>query len=76
MHTGKSYNLFEFLFWTRRNIFWLLVLGIVSTVLYQFLNLKWVAVPFTVVALLGTATAFIICFRNQQTYISQPCLMT
>lgn len=68
MHVGRTYKLLDFLLWTRRNIFWLLVLGIVSTVLYQLLNLKWVAVPFTVVALLGTATAFIVGFRNQQTY--------
>lgn len=68
MHVGRSYKLAEFLFWTRRNIFWLLVLGIVSTVFYQLLDFKWVAFPFTVVALLGTATAFIIGFRNQETY--------
>ena len=68
MHIGRSYKFFEFLNWTRRDIFWLLILGIVSTVLYQLLGLKWMAVPFTVVALLGTATAFIIGFRNQQTY--------
>ena len=68
MHIGRSYKFFEFLIWTRRDIFWLLILGIVSTVLYQVFNLKWMAVPFTVVALLGTATAFIIGFRNQQTY--------
>ena len=68
MHIGRSYNFFEFLFWTRRNIFWLFVLGIVSTALYQLYDFKWMAVPFTVVAVLGTATAFIIGFRNQQTY--------
>lgn len=68
MHVGKSYKLFEFILWTRRNIFWLLVLGIVSTTLYQFFDIKWLAVPFTIVALLGTATAFIIGFRNRETY--------
>ena len=68
MHAGKSYKLGEFLFWTRRNIFWLLVLGIIPTALYQLFDLKWLAIPFTIIGLLGTATAFIIAFRNQETY--------
>lgn len=68
MHTGKTYKLGQFLFWTRRNIFWLLMLGIIPTALYQLLDIKWLAIPFTIIALLGTATAFIISFRNQETY--------
>ena len=68
MHIGKSYRFLEFLFWTRRNILWLLVLGIIATVFYQLFGLQWLAIPFTVVALLGTATAFIVGFRNQETY--------
>ena len=68
MHAGKSYKLSEFLFWTRRNIFLLLILGIIPTALYQLLDFTWLAVPFTIIALLGTATAFIITFRNQETY--------
>jgi putative membrane protein len=68
MHSGKSYKLSEFLVWTRRNIFWLLILGVVPTVLYQVFDAKWLAIPWTVVALVGTATAFIVGFKNQQTY--------
>ena len=68
MHTGKAYKLSEFLLWTRRSIFWLLILGIVSTTLYEFFDLKWLAIPFTIIGLVGTATAFIIAFRNQETY--------
>ena len=68
MHTGKSYKLGEFLFWTRRSVFRLTILGIIAAVLYELFNLKWLAIPFTIIALLGTATAFIISFRNQETY--------
>lgn len=67
MHGGKSYKVGEFLFWTRRNIFWLLILGITPTVLYQLCGLTWLAIPSTIIGLLGTATAFIITFRNQET---------
>jgi ion channel-forming bestrophin family protein len=68
MHTGKSYKLLEFLNWTRRDIYVLIVLGVVPVVAYQIGNMKWLGIPWTVVALLGTATAFIVGFKNQQTY--------
>ena len=68
MHVGKSYKLLEFLVWTRREIYVLVVLGVVPVVAYQIGNLKWLGIPWTVVALLGTATAFIVGFKNQQTY--------
>lgn len=68
MHAGKSYKLSEFLNWTRRNILWLFVVGTIPTLLYQVLGLKWISIPWPVVALLGTATAFIVGFKNVQTY--------
>jgi putative membrane protein len=68
MHIGKSYTLYEFLFWTRRNIFWLILLGAIPPILYQVFGWTWIVVPWQVVALLGTATAFIVGFKNSQTY--------
>lgn len=68
MYTGKTYKISQFLFWTRRSIFWLLVIATVPTVLYQVFDIKWLSVPWPVVALLGTATAFIVGFKNLQTY--------
>jgi ion channel-forming bestrophin family protein len=68
MHAGKTYKLGEFLFWTRRNFLLPLVLSIIPTALYQLLDLTWLSIPFTIIGLLGTATAFIITFRNQETY--------
>ena len=68
MYTGKSYKLWEFLNWTRRDIYVLIVLGVVPVVAYQIGNIKWLGIPWTVVAFLGTATAFIVGFKNVQTY--------
>ena len=68
MHTGKSYKLSEFLNWTRRDTYVLIVLAVVAVVAYQIGNIKWLGIPSTVVALLGTATAFIVGFKNVQTY--------
>jgi len=68
MHTGRSYALSEFLVGTRRSIYVLIALGVVPVVLYEILGLKWVGIPWTAVALLGTATAFVVGFKNIQTY--------
>lgn len=68
MYIGKSYKLSEFIIWTRKSIYVLLILSIVPTVLYEVFDLKWLGISWTVVALLGTATAFIVGFKNTQTY--------
>jgi putative membrane protein len=68
MHAGTSYKFSEFIFWTRRNIYWLILIGLIPTILYEVFHLSWVALPWTVVALLGTATAFLVGFKNTQTY--------
>lgn len=68
MYTGKSYKILEFVVWTRKSIYLLLMLSVIPTILYEFFELKWIGIPWTVVALLGTATAFIVGFKNTQTY--------
>ena len=68
MHVGRSYSLREFIIWTRRRTYKLLLLGTVPVIVYEVIGWKWVSIPWTVVALLGTATAFIIGFKNTQSY--------
>lgn len=68
MHLGKSYTLSEFTFWSRRQLYASLACGSLPVVLYQFFGLKWLSIPVSVVVLLGTATSFIVGFRNVQTY--------
>lgn len=68
MHVGKSYKLSAFLFWTRRKVYILVMLGAFPVVLYHLIGIKWLVVPWAVVSLLGTATAFIVGFKNTQTY--------
>jgi ion channel-forming bestrophin family protein len=68
MHSGKAYKFTEFVLWTRRSIYINLIIGIFPVILYQIIGLKWLAIPWTVVALLGTATAFLVGFKNTQTY--------
>ncbi|WP_428665575.1 bestrophin family protein [Runella sp.] len=68
MHAGSHYTIKEFLLWTRREIYILLVLAIVPTVLYHYLGWHWLAVPWVPITLVGTAAAFIVGFKNTQTY--------
>ncbi|MFP3600585.1 bestrophin family protein [Paraburkholderia sp. SIMBA_053] len=68
MHLGKSYRLTEFLIWTRRQIYALVICGSVPVILYKYASMTWLSVPFTIVVLLGTATSFIVGFKNVQTY--------
>jgi ion channel-forming bestrophin family protein len=68
MHIGKSYKLSEFLHWTRRRIHILTLVSAVPVALYQLAGQTWIALPWFVVGLLGTATSFIVGFKNAQTY--------
>ena len=68
MHIGSHYKIHEFLLWTRRTIFILIIIAVVPTVLYQVFDFTWLAIPWIPVALVGTAAAFIVGFKNTQTY--------
>jgi ion channel-forming bestrophin family protein len=68
MKISRSYTLSEFLVWTRRRLYVVLVLAIIPVLLYQLLGQKWVALPWSLAVLLGTAASFIVGFKNAQTY--------
>lgn len=68
MYTGNYYKFKEFFLWTRKNIYKLIPIAIIPTAIYSVLDWKWIAVPWVPVALLGTASAFIVGFRNTQVY--------
>src|SRR6218665_3142154 len=68
MNISSHYKLKHFIPWTRVKIYKMLIFSIVPTVLFYFLGLTWLAIPWVPIALLGTATAFISGFKNTQTY--------
>lgn len=67
MHTGKRYTLLEFVTWTFRDTLWLLLIAAVPTVLYVT-GWHFIALPWQPVAVLGTALAFIVGFKNNASY--------
>ena len=68
MYTGSHYKLKDFLRWTRRDIYVLLLLATIPTFMFQVFDLTWIAIPWVPVALVGNAAAFIVGFKNTQTY--------
>lgn len=67
MHTGRRYTPYEFFRWTLRDSLTLLLLAAVPTVLYAA-GFHFIALPWQPVAVLGTALAFIVGFKNNASY--------
>lgn len=68
MHAGLNFKLGEAIIWTRRDIFKFVLIASITCVAYELLDLKWLAVPWLPMALIGTAVAFLIGFKNNASY--------
>jgi putative membrane protein len=68
MHTKKTYTTREMVIWTRYETisFVLIITAFVSA--YYFLDLYWLKIPWTPLALIGTAVAFVVGFQNNASY--------
>lgn len=51
-----------------RMILWSLFTGLLALCTYLYLGWKWVAIPWLPVSLIGTAVAFYVGFKNNQSY--------
>jgi putative membrane protein len=68
MHVGNHYSFREFFFWTRKTTYALFFLAAIPTVLFKVFGWHWLAIPWVPIAMIGTAAAFIVGFKNTQTY--------
>ena len=68
MHTKKRYTAFEMAIWTRYETLLFTVIITVWVAAFYFLNLSWFRIPWTPLALIGTAVAFVIGFQNNSAY--------
>lgn len=68
MYTKKKYSLQDMILWTRLEIFRFLAFASVVALLYSAGYLRWLQIPWTPVALIGTAVAFLIGFQNNAAY--------
>lgn len=68
MLTKKRYSIKDMFLWTRWETASFLLLTTVVVILYSYLGLTFIEVPWTPVALVGTAVAFMIGFQNNSAY--------
>lgn len=68
MHTKKTYTAREMVWWTRYETFLFIAIITVWVAVFYFFDLAWLKVPWTPLALIGTAVAFVIGFQNNAAY--------
>lgn len=68
MHTKKTYSAYEMVWWTRFETLLFIVIITIWVAGYYFLDLEWLKIPWTPLALIGTAVAFVIGFQNNSAY--------
>jgi putative membrane protein len=68
MYTKRYFNLGLMYFISWRMVLWSLFTGLLAMFTYQYLQWHWVAIPWLPVSLIGTAVAFYVGFKNNQSY--------
>ncbi len=68
MHLGRQYKVVEYLVWTRLEIAWLTGWSFLVTAIIALTHWNFLSVPAPLLALVGTAVAFVLAFKNQQCY--------
>lgn len=68
MFTKRIYSIKDISKWTLWETLIFVLVALTPTILFEVLNLKWLQVPWTPIALVGTALAFVIGFQNNAAY--------
>lgn len=68
MYTRKVFKIKDLAKWTRHETLLFLVIITVVVSIYFFFDLEWLKIPWTPLALIGTAVAFVIGFQNNSAY--------
>ncbi|TYA74034.1 bestrophin family protein [Seonamhaeicola marinus] len=68
MYTKRNYSIKIMLSWTRRNIYKFVIISAIPTILYVVLDWKFIHLPWLPIALVGSALAFIVSFKNNASY--------
>jgi len=68
MHIGRNYRIKEVLLWTRRYIYIFIAISSVPVIIYELADHTWLSIPWLPIALVGTAVAFLVSFKNNASY--------
>lgn len=68
MYTKSTYTTKQMTIWTRYETMLFTAISVVWVCAFYFLDLNWLRIPWTPLALIGTAVAFVIGFQNNAAY--------
>jgi len=68
MYTKRIFPVKSVLKWTRRDLLLFFVLSSIPVFLFDVIGWKWLHIPWLPLGVLGTATAFVIGFKNNASY--------
>ncbi len=68
MLISKKITLAQIWFFGKKNIIITTLMSSVVVLLYQYFDIKFIAIPFLPVSMIGTAVAFYVGFKNNQAY--------
>ena len=68
MYTRKVYKAKDMARWTRYETFLFITIAVGFISIYKIFGLDWIKIPWTPLALIGTAVAFVIGFQNNAAY--------
>ena len=68
MYTGRIYRFKDMARWTRFESLFFIAFITAWVAAYYFLDVEWLMIPWTPMALIGTAVAFVIGFQNNAVY--------
>jgi putative membrane protein len=68
MYTKTTFSTKQMVIWTRYETFAFIAMGVLWVSLFYFFDLGWLRIPWTPIALIGTAVAFVIGFQNNAAY--------
>lgn len=68
MFIKKTFSIKQMMWWTRYETIFFIILITSLVALSYFFDLAWIKIPWTPLALIGTAVAFVIGFQNNAAY--------
>lgn len=68
MYTLKKYSTKNMLLWTSREIRFFVIWSTIVVISFDIIGLGWLQIPWTPLALIGTAVAFLIGFQSNAAY--------
>ncbi len=68
MYIGKRFPFFGVVNWSKKYIFYFLIIDCIPVFLFKYFGYTWLAIPWQPIALIGIAVSFYLGFKNNSSY--------